>query len=70
MSGFSKMKDALARQSEWGTDNFRGVFYHGQQIASAEDIEALGSESDYNQLIQDRIAEILGQGIIRRGGNY
>ena len=70
MSGFSKMKEIIATQRGWGTDTFKGVFYHGKQIASAEDIEALGSESEYNQFIQDRIAELLGQGITRQGGNY
>ena len=63
---------ALARQREWGTDNFRGVFYHGKQIVAPEEVE---NEAQMNDLIDDRVAEeqlaqLLAQGITRQGGNY
>lgn len=65
-TSWSNLQDVLARQQEWGTDNF----YNGQQIISPDKIAGMDNLEEYNQTEADGLAELLGQGIIRRGGNY
>lgn len=66
---FSELQDSLARQREWGTDNFKGTFYHGKQIMSPAEVEATNSAEEYNQITEQKITEMLGEGITRQEGN-
>lgn len=54
----SQIEDSVARQQEWGTDNF---------IGSADGTDFRGmSETELSQYF----GEITGQEITRQGGNY
>jgi hypothetical protein len=60
------IEDSMARQAAWGTDNF---------IGSRDGTDFRGmSENELAQYFEDeateKMAEQLGQGITRQGGNY
>ena len=80
-----RIADSQERQAAWGTEGgFQGFFHNGQQIASPDEIMATSNEEELNSLLSSNmasnnqntgdleslLAELLGQGITRQGGNY
>ena len=67
-SSFDDIKDSIARSNEYGAPGhgYQGTFVNGKMAVSREEAEGMASEEEYN----DKIAEALGEGITRRGGNY
>lgn len=65
---FDDIKDSIARSNEYGAPGhgYQGTFVNGKMAVSREEAEGMASEEEYN----DKIAEALGEGITRRGGNY
>ena len=67
-SSFDDIKDSIARSNEYGApgSGYQGTFINGKMAVSREEAEGMASEEEYNE----KIAETLGEGITRRGGNY
>lgn len=54
----SQIEDSVARQQEWGTDNFIGT-------QDGTDVRGMDEEQ-----LSETLSSQIGQGIIRQGGNY
>ena len=69
MSAFEEIKDSIARSNEYGAPGhgYQGTRVNGKMTVSRAEAEAMTSEEEFNDKV---IAEILAQGIQRRGGNY
>ena len=65
---FAQIKDSIARSNAYGApgSGYQGTFVNVKMAVSREEAEGMASEEEYNE----NIAETLGEGITRRGGNY
>lgn len=71
-TNWENLQDAMAREAEWGTDNVGNVRING--IETDIDPHNFTNESDFTKAIQDALnedalAETMGRGITRQGGN-
>lgn len=76
---FADIKDSIARSNAYGAKGhgFQGARVNGKMVVSRAEAESMSSaqfkdriQQALNEDAESEIAEALGQGIKRRGGNY